>query len=154
MRFAREDIVRYLPHRPPFLLLDEVLAFEPLVSATGLLRLTGTEPFFAGHFPARPVMPGVLIIEHMAQLSAFLMARSRETSSDSPKTTRPVAERLMVLGSVDKARFRQLVEPPAELTSAVRVIKLLGDAGLMEAHTVCGETTVAEARFKFSTVGS
>lgn len=83
-----------LPHRPPFLFVDEVTAVDPGRSASGLWRLTGQEPFFAGHFPGRPTLPGVLMVEAMAQLGGIALLSDSRFSGCVP-----------LFGGIDKARF-------------------------------------------------
>jgi 3-hydroxyacyl-[acyl-carrier-protein] dehydratase len=107
-----------LPHRPPFLFVDEVTALEPGRSAHGLWRLTGEEAFFKGHFPGRPTLPGVLIVEAMAQLGAIAVL------SDSR-----FAGRLPLFGGIDKARFRRQVVPGDTLEMAVELDQLGSMAG-------------------------
>jgi 3-hydroxyacyl-[acyl-carrier-protein] dehydratase len=89
-----------LPHRAPFLFIDEITNIVPSQSATGRWHLTGEEPFFAGHFPGRPTLPGVLMVEALAQLGAVAVL-----------TEERFAGRLPLFGGIDKARFRRQVGP-------------------------------------------
>lgn len=108
------QVLGFLPHRYPFLLIDRVVEFEPNAHLTGLKNVTFNEPFFAGHFPARPVMPGVLIIEALAQATGILAMASRPAE---------VSERsLYYLVGIDKARFKRTVEPGDQLFLKVRVL--------------------------------
>jgi 3-hydroxyacyl-[acyl-carrier-protein] dehydratase len=107
-----------LPHRPPFLLVDEVTDLIPAVSARGMWRLTGEEAFFAGHFPGRPTLPGVLMVEALAQLGGIALL------SDAR-----YAGKLPLFGGIDKARFRRQVVPGDDLELEVRLDRLGGTAG-------------------------
>ncbi|MCB1841448.1 MAG: 3-hydroxyacyl-ACP dehydratase FabZ [Halioglobus sp.] len=108
-------IMKYLPHRYPFLLIDRIVACTPGVSITAIKNVTVNEPFFQGHFPGNPVMPGVLIIEAMAQAGGVL-----SHLSDSELSPRP----LYVLAAVDDARFRRTVGPGDQLEFIVRTDKV------------------------------
>jgi 3-hydroxyacyl-[acyl-carrier-protein] dehydratase len=106
------QVLRFLPHRYPFLLIDKVLDFVPGESLLALKNVTYNEPFFTGHFPTRPVMPGVLIIEAMAQATGLLAKESRPSE---------IAEgSLYYFVGIDKARFKRPVEPGDQLIFDVR----------------------------------
>ncbi|HEY6941886.1 3-hydroxyacyl-ACP dehydratase FabZ [Dokdonella sp.] len=102
-----EQIAAMLPHRYPFLLLDRVLAFEHGTRVSALKNVTFNEPFFQGHFPGHPVMPGVLIIEAMAQAAGMLVKLSAQHNADVPS--------IFYLVKVDKARFNRTVVPGDQL---------------------------------------
>ena len=102
-----------LPHRPPFLFVDEVTGVDPGRSASGLWRLTGQEPFFAGHFPGRPTLPGVLMVEAMAQLGGIALLSDPRFSGCVP-----------LFGGIDKARFRRQVVPGDLLDMTVELDQL------------------------------
>ncbi len=111
------QIKNYLPHRYPFLLLDRIISCVPGVSIVALKNVTVNEPFFLGHFPQRPLMPGVLIIEAMAQAAAILGVLSgAESRKDELDDT------LYYLVGVDKARFRKTVEPGDQLIIEVKFV--------------------------------
>ena len=118
-----------LPHRPPFLFVDKVTALEPGVSASGCWRLTGDEAFFAGHFPGRPTLPGVLMVEAIAQLGAIaVLADSR------------FAGKLPLFGGLDRARFRRQVSPGDTLELTVELGRMSARAGKGHGRaTVSGE---------------
>ena len=107
-----------LPHRPPFLLLDEVTVLVPGERAEGYWLTTGSEQFFAGHFPGRPTLPGVLMTESLAQLGAYAVLSDER-----------MAGRLPLFGGIDGARFRRQVLPGERLDLRVEVLRLSARAG-------------------------
>ena len=109
-------ILELLPHRYPFLLIDKVLDYEVDASLTALKNVTVNEPFFQGHFPGRPIMPGVLILEAMAQASAVLFY---ESLGDS----RPEGNIIYLFVGVDKARFKRPVEPGDQIIITTTIIR-------------------------------
>ena len=113
-----DKIRNYLPHRYPFLLLDKVLDYVPGESITALKNVSVNEPFFHGHFPQQPLMPGVLIIEAMAQAAAILGVISGAESRDD------LDDVLYFLVGIDKARFRKTVHPGDQLIIEVKFIKM------------------------------
>ena len=113
-----EQIRNYLPHRYPFLLVDRVLEYEVGKSLTAIKNVTVNEPWVNGHFPHQPIMPGVLIIEALAQATGLLGFR---TMGEEPQT-----DTLYLLVAVDKARFKQAVVPGDQLVMKVELIKRKG----------------------------
>lgn len=110
-----QDILKYLPHRPPFLLIDRVLEFEPAKSIVAIKNVTMNEPFFVGHFPQKPVMPGVLMLEALAQASAVLAFLS---TGDDP------AKKIIYFAGIDNARFKRVVQPGDQLRLEIKVNKI------------------------------
>ncbi len=122
-------IMKILPHRYPFLLVDRVVEVEPGVRLVAIKNVTINEPFFNGHFPGNPVMPGVLIMEAIAQAGALLVNASQTKDGES------LANKYLYLAGIDKARFRRVVVPgdqlrlEAEMTSMRRgFCKMVGRA--------------------------
>jgi 3-hydroxyacyl-[acyl-carrier-protein] dehydratase len=109
-------ILELLPHRYPFLLIDRVLDYQIDDSLTALKNVTVNEPFFQGHFPERPIMPGVLILEAMAQASAVLFY-------ESLGETRPEGNIIYLFVGVDKARFKRPVEPGDQLIISTKLLR-------------------------------
>jgi len=109
------DILRHLPHRYPFLLIDRVIEFNKGESLVGIKNVTYNEPFFQGHFPQRPVMPGVLILEAMAQATGLLAFRTLENTADR--------DTLYFLVGMDRVRFKRPVEPGDQLLLSARLLK-------------------------------
>ncbi len=106
------EIRKILPHRYPFLLVDRVLDYEIHTRLTAIKNVSVNEPFFQGHFPARPVFPGVLILEAIAQASAILASRGLDDVPDE--------DIIFLFAGIDKARFKRLVEPGDQLQIEVR----------------------------------
>lgn len=112
-----QQIMQYLPHRPPFLLVDRIVEFESHKLIVGIKNVTMNEPFFVGHFPNRPIMPGVLIVEAMAQTSAVLAIKSTE---DDPE----FKNALYLFAGIDNTRFKRIVVPGDQLRMEIEVTKI------------------------------
>jgi 3-hydroxyacyl-[acyl-carrier-protein] dehydratase len=132
------EILARIPHRPPFLLLDRCEDYVASQSIVGIKCVTVNEPFFQGHFPGYPVMPGVLIVESMAQTSAVLMSKSLEID--------PTGKAIFFM-SLDNCRFRAPVRPGDVLRLAVEVTQSRRDIYKFKGRALVGEKMVAEAEF-------
>ena len=127
-----------LPHRPPFLFVDEITALEPGVSATGRWHLTGDEWFFAGHFPGRPTLPGVLMCEAIAQVGAFAVL-----------TDAKFAGKLPLFGGLDRARFRRQVGPGDSLELVVELGRMSARAGKGSGKALLNGQVACECELMF-----
>jgi 3-hydroxyacyl-[acyl-carrier-protein] dehydratase len=130
-------IMAMLPHRYPFLLVDRVLDYTAGGRLRALKNVSFNEPFFQGHFPGHPVMPGVLIIESLAQACGLLVQMSRKHDPDS--------RALYYLVKVDKAKFTQIVGPGDQLILEVELKRMIRSMGLFHCRASVGGKTVAEA---------
>lgn len=130
------DIMRFLPHRYPFILVDRVLALEPGKRIRALKNVTINEPFFQGHFPGTPIMPGVLILEAMAQAGGVLVIESLPPEKHGS---------LVYFMGIDKARFRQPVVPGDQLIFEIDMIKSRGKAAKLSGVATVDGNRVAEA---------
>jgi len=132
------EILARIPHRYPFLLIDRAEDYRPNESIVGIKCVTFNEQFFQGHFPGNPVMPGVLIVEAMAQTGAVLMSKSLDVD---------VEGKAIMFMSIDEARFRQPVRPGDVLRLNVEVIKHRGDIFKFKGRALVGEKLVAQCEF-------
>lgn len=136
-----EAIKQILPHRYPFLLVDRILALDPGKRAIGRKNVTFNEPFFQGHFPQRAIMPGVMIIEVMAQIGGVMILSMGEHQG-----------KLAYLGTVDNAKFRKPVVPGDTLDVEVELLRLRGNMGKVKCIARVGGEEVAEAEIMFALV--
>jgi len=132
-------IRRLIPHRYPFLLVDRIDELEPGVRAVGIKNVTQNEPFFQGHFPGYPVMPGVLIIEALAQVGAVGVMAGGEH-----------ADKLALFAGIDGVRFRRQVVPGDVLTMEVEIDRLKGRVGRGSGRASVGGERVCEAQLMFA----
>jgi len=131
-------IVEMIPHRYPFLLVDRLIDVVPGESATGIKNVTANEPHFQGHFPSRPVMPGVLIVEAMAQTAAVIVVASLGGSAEG---------KLVYFMTIENARFRKPVEPGDQLKLVCRKERQRGNVWKITGEAYVGDTVVAEATY-------
>lgn len=136
-----EQIQEIIPHRPPFLLVDRILELEPGKRAVGLKNVTMNEPYFVGHFPGFPVMPGVLIMEALAQVGAAAMLCLEENKG-----------KIGMFAGVDEFRWRGQVTPGDTLTLEIEIIRLKGPVGKGQATAKVGDQVVAEGVLMFALV--
>ena len=130
-----QEIMDFLPHRYPFLLIDRVLEFEPQKSVVAIKNVTMNEPFFQGHFPGAPIMPGVLVIEAMAQAGAVLLLSELEDRHS----------KLAVFTGIDGAKFRRSITPGDQLRIEVNVVSFRPRAGKMEGKAYIDGKLACEA---------
>ena len=136
------EIKNYLPHRYPFLLIDKVLSAVPNESLMALKNVTYNEPFFEGHFPSRPVMPGVLIVEALAQASAIMAAYGSETTASE--------NRVYYFTGIDKARFKRPVEPGDQLIFNVELVRQIKNMWKCKGIAKVDDELVAQAELMFT----
>ncbi|HTA65305.1 MAG TPA: 3-hydroxyacyl-ACP dehydratase FabZ [Xanthomonadaceae bacterium] len=134
-----EAIMAMLPHRYPFLMVDRVLGYEAGKSLRATKNVTVNEPFFQGHFPGHPVMPGVMIIEAMAQAAGLLVQIS------APPRAEGEPQPIFYLVKVDKARFNRIVVPGDQLVFEVELLRTLRNMGLYACRALVDGTEVASA---------
>lgn len=131
------EIQKLLPHRYPFLLVDRIVEIEPNVKATGLKNVTINEPFFQGHFPGNPIMPGVLIIEAMAQVAGILAFQSgAKDTGDS-----------VYFLSIEKAKFRKPVVPGDQLRLEIKVLHRRNNVWRFSGEAFANNKLVSETEF-------
>jgi 3-hydroxyacyl-[acyl-carrier-protein] dehydratase len=134
-----EQIMEIIPHRPPFLLIDRILELEPGVRAVGLKQVTINEPFFQGHFPGQPIMPGVLQIEALAQVGAVALLSQPQNKG-----------KIALFARIDGTRFRKPVTPGDSLRLEVSLDKMRGPVGKGKAVASVDGTVVTEGEFTFA----
>lgn len=135
MTFNIQEIMDFLPHRYPFLLIDRVVEFEPGKRLVAIKNVTMNEPFFQGHFPGLPIMPGVLVIEAMAQAGAIIMM-----------TEMPDREKkLAVFTGIEKAKFRRQITPGDQLRIEVDVLAFKSRVGRMESKALVDGKVACQA---------
>ncbi len=138
MEFGIKDIMEIIPHRQPMLLVDRVEVVEENKKAIGYKGVTYNEPFFAGHFPAEPVMPGVLIMEAMAQTTAVLLLNTKEMRG-----------KIGYYGAMNKVRFRKKVIPGTVLRMEIEILKQKGPVAVALGKAYTEEGLAAEGEMTF-----
>ena len=139
--FSLEEIQQLLPHRYPFALVDRIIDYVPGKRAVGLKNVTFNEPHFQGHFPGRPIMPGVLIVEAMAQVGGIVL------------TQMPGVDGLCMFAGIDKVRFRRPVVPGDQLVMTVELLSVKRNRfGKMQARAEVDGFLVSEGALMFSVV--
>jgi 3-hydroxyacyl-[acyl-carrier-protein] dehydratase len=133
-----DEVLRRIPHRHPFLLVDRAEEYKPHQSIVGVKCVTINEGFFVGHFPDYPVMPGVLIVEAIAQTGAVLMSKSLDGD---------IAGKTILFISLDNCRFRHPVRPGDVLRMPVEVLRARGDVFKFRGKAFVGDKIAAEVEF-------
>jgi UDP-3-O-[3-hydroxymyristoyl] N-acetylglucosamine deacetylase/3-hydroxyacyl-[acyl-carrier-protein] dehydratase len=136
-------IMRLLPHRYPFLMVDRIVSIEGDSRAVGIKNVTINEPFFQGHYPTLPIMPGVMILEAMAQLSGILLGRRLEHTG-----------KVAVLLSMDRVKMRRPVRPGDQLILHAEALHARTRTGHCKCRAMIGNELAAEAEIKFMLVDS
>ncbi len=137
--YTAQEIMEIIPHRYPFLLIDTIEELEPGARALGKKCVSVNEPFFQGHFPGNPVMPGVLIIEALAQVGAVALLSQPDWKG-----------RTAYFAGIDKARFRQKVVPGDVLLLETEIIKVKGVIGVGKAVARVNDKAAAQAELTFA----
>lgn len=139
MELNLEQIKEIIPHRDPFLLIDSIAEIEEGKRAVGIKRVRADEPFFKGHFPGYPVMPGVLIVEALAQTGAVVILSQKESRG-----------KIAFFGGIDKFRFKKEVRPGDELKLEVEIIKIRGPIGKGKGTAYVNDEVVATGELMFA----
>lgn len=133
------EIQQILPHRYPFLLVDRIIEIEEGKRAVGIKNVSGNEPFFQGHFPDYPIMPGVLIMEALAQVGAVVMLKKEE-----------FAGQIGLFAGMDEVRFKKPVFPGDQLRLEVELIKARGSLGIAEGKAFVNGELAAQGKLTFA----
>ena len=135
MMYDIQEILEFLPHRYPFLLIDRIVEFEPRKRLVAIKNVTINEPFFQGHFPGYPIMPGVLVVEAMAQAGGIIMMHELPDRH----------EKLAVFTGIEKAKFRKPVTPGDQLRIEVNVLAFRSRMGRIQGRALVDDKLACEA---------
>ena len=135
MTFDIQEILEFLPHRYPFLLIDRIVEFEPTKRLVAIKNVTINEPFFQGHFPGYPIMPGVLVVEAMAQAGGVIMMHELPDRH----------EKLVVFTGIERAKFRRPVTPGDQLRIEIEVLSFRSRAGKIQGRATVDGKLACEA---------
>jgi 3-hydroxyacyl-[acyl-carrier-protein] dehydratase len=135
MTFDIQEILEFLPHRYPFLLIDRIVEFEPTKRLVAIKNVTMNEQFFQGHFPGYPIMPGVLVVEAMAQAGGIIMMAEMADRN----------EKLVVFTGIERAKFRRPVTPGDQLRIEVEVLSFRPRAGRIQGRALVDGKLACEA---------
>lgn len=138
-----DAIKEILPHRYPFLLVDRIVELEPGRRAVGIKNVTANEPFFQGHFPQRAIMPGVLLVEVMAQVGGVMILSLPEHRG-----------KLAYIATVEGAKFRRPIVPGDTLTATVELLRIKGTMGKVKCTLHVGQESAVEAVIMFALVSA
>lgn len=134
-----DEIQRILPHRPPMLLVDRIIDIVPFKSAVGIKNVTMMEDFFRGHFPGNPIMPGVLILEAMAQVGGIAMLYPEENRG-----------KIALFGGMENVKFKRKVIPGDQLVTKAELMRVHGDYGRLHAESFVDDQFAAQGDFIFA----
>ena len=134
-----DEIKKILPHRAPFLLVDRIIEIDPFKSAVGIKNVTYNEPQFHGHFPHKAIMPGVLILEAMAQVGGIAMLYPEENRG-----------KIALFGGMANIKFKKMVVPGDQMIMKANLLKVHGDYGKLHAESYVDDVLAAQADFTFA----